>query len=210
MNYYSNDLKRLMLKLRYPLLGWSAIIFLVMLVWNLTNWYIINSNSHLGESYIPLSFIMADLIFAVFNTYVLIIFLLYILVFSNWLCFDLLGTLGISSLFFIAEGISGTLCNIISSVVIEILAGKFPTFDDILVSLFIDKFASHELTMAFLFHQGYVFFLLLPISYWLWCDILKKRKYCIYIHKKLRYCLYLLILTSPPLFLYIAFGFSMF
>lgn len=209
MNCYSNNLKRLMLKLRYPLLGWSAIIFLGMLVWDLTQWYIINSNSQLGESYISFSFINMAL-FAVFNVYVLIIFLLYILVFSNWLCFDLLGTLGISSLFFIAEGISGTLYNIISSVVIEILAGKFPTFDDILVPLFIEDFLSHELTMAFLFHQGYVFFLLLPISYWLWCDILKKRKYCIYIHKKLRYCLYLLILTSPPLFLYIAFGFSMF
>ena len=209
MNYYSDNLKHTARKLFYTLLGWSAIIFLGMLVWDLTQWYIINSNSQLGESYISFSFINMAL-FAVFNVYVLIIFLLYILVFSNWLCFDLLGTLGISSLFFIAEGISGTLYNIISSVVIEILAGKFPTFDDILVPLFIEDFLSHELTMAFLFHQGYVFFLLLPISYWLWCDILKKRKYCIYIHKKLRYCLYLLILTSPPLFLYIAFGFSMF
>lgn len=209
MNYYSNNLKHTARKLFYILLGWSAIIFLGMLVWDLTQWYIINSNSQLGESYISFSFINMAL-FAVFNVYVLIIFLLYILVFSNWLCFDLLGTLGISSLFFIAEGISGTLYNIISSVVIEILAGKFPTFDDILVPLFIEDFLSHELTMAFLFHQGYVFFLLLPISYWLWCDILKKRKYCIYIHKKLRYCFYLLILTSPPLFLYIAFGFSMF
>ncbi len=202
MNYYSNNLKHTARKLFYILLGWSAIIFLVMLVSFLCN---LGIDMHLTPT------VDIDIVIII-----LALLLIYILVFSNCLCFNLLGSLGIASLFFIVEGIVGILAKIIiysiaSLVIIGIgvFNGDFSIsmfFDDIWKLILFEGFLSYKKDFLIfeattLFFQSCLFFLLFPISYWLWCDILKKRKYCIYIHKKLRYCLHLLILISPPFLL---------
>ena len=104
MNYYSDNLKHTARKLFYILLGWSAVIFLGMLVSFLCN--------H-GMDIIPHKYLTPavdmDIVMMITN-----LLLLYILIFSNWLCFDLLGTIGISSLFFIAEEIAIIVAGIIS------------------------------------------------------------------------------------------------
>ncbi len=176
MNCYSNNLKRLMLKLRYPLLGWSAVIFLGMLAWFLCNPGVFGADME------------ADPFFVLI---VPLLLLVYILIFSSWLCFDFLGTLGISILFFIAEGIAMTTAGIISLGIMEMSGADFSISNDTHLAL--------DFSAAILYCQSCLFPLLFTFLYWLWCDIMKRREYCDYIPKKLRYCLYLLILTSLPL-----------
>jgi hypothetical protein len=188
MKENTNNLKHTARKLFYALLGWSAVIFLGMLAWFLCNPGVFGADMEAD----PFPIMIAPLLL-----------LLYILIFSDWLGFDFLGAMGISNLFFIAEGIAIIVSGIISLWIMEMSEADFSMPNYMVMTLI-------GFSVLILFPQNCLFILLFPILYWLWCDILKKRKYCIYIHKKLRYCLYLLILTSPPLFLYIAFGFSMF
>ena len=183
MKKNTNNLKHLALKLFYILLGWSAIIFLGMLVSFLCN--------H-GMDIIPHKYLTPYLTPAVDMDIVMMItnlLLLYILIFSNWLCFDLLGTIGISSLFFIAEEIAIIVAGIISLWIMGMLG--------IDISIYNATNSAFHFSMMLSFFEDCLFLLLFPILYWLWCDILKMRKYCVYISKELRYGLYFLILMSP-------------
>ena len=176
MNYYSNNLKHTARKLFYTLLGWSAVIFLGMLVWFLRNPGVFGADMEAD----PFPIMIAPLLL-----------LLYILVFSDWLGFDFLGTMGISNLFFIAEGIAMIVSSIISLWIMEMSGSDFSIPND---AFFVFIFSA-----MIIFPQNCLFILLFPILYWLRCDILKRREYCDYIPKKLRYCLYFLIPVSLPL-----------
>ena len=177
MNYYSDNLKHTARKLFYTLLGWSAVIFLGMLVWFLRNPGVFGADMEAD----PFPIMIAPLLL-----------LLYILIFSDWLGFDLLGTMGISNLFFIAEGIAMIVSGIISLWIMEMSEADFSMPNYMVMTLI-------GFSVLILFPQNCLFILLFPILYWLWCDILKKREYCDYIPKKLRYCLYFLIPVSLPL-----------
>ena len=176
MNYYSNNLKHTARKLFYALLGWSAVIFLGMLAWFLCNPGVFGADMEAD----PFPIMIAPLLL-----------LLYILIFSDWLGFDFLGAMGISNLFFIAEGIAIIVSGIISLWIMEMSGSEFSIPND---AFFVFIFSA-----MIIFPQNCLFILLFPILYWLWCDILKKREYCDYIPKKLRYCLYFLIPVSLPL-----------
>ena len=167
-NYY--EIKMLRLKVLYLLAGWAVFIFAWICFSNIFHEFlfedpvvrILLEQIHLREESFTISFIaMATLL------------LLYILIFSDWLGFDFLGTMGISNLFFIAEGIAMIVAGIISLWIMEMSGSDFSIPND---AFFVFIFSA-----MIIFPQNCLFILLFPILYWLWCDILKKREYCDYI-----------------------------